>query len=200
MLYQDELTYYRQPTLACAYEQAGKASPKAERSLRSNTATRVIGTLDTHTGKVIAQSGSKVGVKELVAFYQHVCAAYPHAHPIWMVQDTWPVHFHPDVLVALEPQQSPFPRPKDWPDQPSPSALKRWGKLKLPIQLVLLPTSASWCNPIEKLWRKLKQEVLPLHRLADNLTALCTLVMEFFLRFAAGSSDLLCYVGLHIPY
>jgi hypothetical protein len=62
--------------------------------------------------------------------------------------------------------------------------------------VVLLPTYASWCNPIEKLWRKLKQEVLHLHRLADDLTTLRALVKEFLLQFASGSSDLLRYVGL----
>src|SRR5207248_4519881 len=108
------------------------------------------------------------------------------------------VHFHPDVLVALEPKPPPFPfpRPKDWPHQPSPAAVKRWADLHLPIQLVPLPTYASWCNPIEKLWRKLKQDVLHLHRLADDLAALRTLVRAFLQQFATGSSDLLRYVGL----
>jgi hypothetical protein len=43
-LYLDELTYYRQPSLARAYEEAGEARPYAQRSLLSNTATRVVGT------------------------------------------------------------------------------------------------------------------------------------------------------------
>ncbi len=202
LLYLDELTYYRQPSLARGYEEAGEARPHAQRSLLSNTVTRVVGTLDAFCGRVLFQSGSKVGIKQLVNFYQQVRQAYPQAQRIWIVQDNWPVHFHPDVLVALEPQETPFPfsRPKNWLEQPSAAAVKRWGTLHLPIQLVLLPTYASWCNPIEKLWRKLKQEVLHLHRLADDLTALRTLVKEFLQQFAAGSSELLCYVGLHIPY
>jgi DDE superfamily endonuclease len=202
LLYLDELTYYRQPSLARGYEAAGTARPHAQRSLASNTATRVVGTLDALCGRVLFQSGSKVGIKELVTFYQQVRHAYQEAHRIWIVLDNWPVPFHPDVLVALEPQETPFPfsRPKNWVEQPSAAAVKRWGNLHLPIQLVLLPTYASWCNPIEKLWRKLKQEVLHLHRLADDLTALRTLVKEFLQQFAAGSSDLLCYAGLHIPY
>jgi DDE superfamily endonuclease len=201
LLYLDELTYYRQPSLARAYEEAGAARPQAQRSLLSNTATRVVGTLEAFTGRVLFQSGSKVGIKELVRFYQTVHQAYPLAQRLWVVQDNWPIHFHPDVLVALEPQTTPFafPRPKDWPDKPSDAAAKRWGDLHLPIQFVLLPTYASWCNPIEKLWRKLKQEVLHLHRFAHDLKALRTLVTEFLQQFAAGSSDLLRYVGLHIP-
>ena len=34
--------------------------------------------------------------------------------------------------------------------------------------VVFLPTYAPWTNPIEKLWRKLKQEVLHLHRYEDD--------------------------------
>jgi hypothetical protein len=198
LLYLDELTYYRQPTLSWTYEQAGPSQPHAERSLCSNTATRLVGTLDASTGQVLVQSGSKVGVKELVGFYQQVRAAYPEAQRIWIVQDNWPVHFHPDVLVALEPQQTPFafPRPKDWADQPSPTAIKRWADLRLPIQFVPLPTYASWCNPIEKLWRKLKQDILHLHRQADDLPTLRARVLAFLHQFASGSTDLLHYVGL----
>lgn len=198
LLYLDELTYYRQPSVARGYELAGAAGPQAQRSLASNTATRVVGTLDALDGRVLFQSGSKVGIQELVQFYRQVREAYPEAQRIWIVQDNWPIHFHADVLVALEPQRTPFafPRPKNWPDKPSPAAVKRWGGLQLPIQLVPLPTYASWCNPIEKLWRKLKQDVLHLHQLADDLKALRTLVREFLQQFAAGSCELLQYVGL----
>lgn len=74
--------------------------------------------------------------------------------------------------------------------------MKRWGELRLPIQFVLRPPYASWCNPLEKLWRKLKQDVLHLHRRASDLKALRMLVTEFLQQFAAGSSELLRYVGL----
>ena len=49
-------------------------------------------------------------------------------------------HAHPDVLVALEPQESPWPwyRPANWPSEPSPTAQRRFGGLQLPIQLVPL--------------------------------------------------------------
>lgn len=197
----DELTYYRQPSLSWAYEQANEARPLAERSHQSNTATRVVATLQADTGRVLFHSGSKVGIKQLVDFYQQVHDAYPQAEHLWVVQDNWPIHFHPDVLVALEEQQSPFPfpRPPSWPSEPSQAATKRWGELQLPIQLIVLPTYASWCNPIEKLWRWLYQDVLHLHRLADDLEALRALVAAFLERFAQGSADLLRYVGLGIP-
>jgi hypothetical protein len=51
----------------------------------------------------------------------------------------------------------------------------------------------------EKLWRKLKQELLHLHRLADKLPQLREEVDHFLDQFAFGSLDLLRYVGLLVP-
>lgn len=194
VLFQDELTYYRQPTLARAYEAEGHVQPLARRSYRSNTARRVVATLDAFTGRVLSHQGSLIGVQELIRFYAQVAAAYPQAQTIYLVQDNWPVHFHPDVLAALQPQTTPFPwhRPANWSTEPSAKARH----LNLPIQLRPLPTYASWTNPIEKLWRFLKQEVLHLHRLADDWVGLQQRVDEFLEQFGQGSSELRRYVGL----
>jgi hypothetical protein len=195
-LYLDEVTYYRQPSLAGGYAPAGRADPRAERSVKSNATTRVIATLDAQTGRVVARQRSRIDVPALIRFYQSLVTAYP-GRRIYLVLDNWPVHFHPDVLAALEPQTSPFPvlRPRSWPSEPSPRAKR----LHLPIQLVPLPTYSPWANPIEKLWRWLKQDVLHLHRLADDLPALRDLVLAFLARFEHGSIDLLRYVGLSVP-
>jgi transposase len=193
LLYGDEVTYYRQPSLGYGYAEAGRAQPRAERSTRSNGTTRVIGALDAATGRVVSRQQAKIGVPALIRFYRDLVAAYP-GRRIFLVLDNWPVHYHPDVLAALEPQTSPFRcfRPPSWPDVPSPRAKR----LNLPIQLVPLPTYSPWLNPIEKLWRKLKQEVLHLHRSAENIPALRALVLDFLARFQGGSTDLLRYVGL----
>jgi transposase len=66
----------------------------------------------------------------------------------------------------------------------------------LPIQLICLPTYASWLNPIEKLWRWLKQDVLHLHCLSQDWPALKQAVATFLDGFATGSDSLLRYVGL----
>jgi transposase len=193
LLYADEVTYYRQPSLGYSYAEAGTAEPRAERSLRSNSTTRVIGALDAATGRVVSLQQGKIGVPAIIRFFRDLVAAYP-GQRIFLVVDNWPVHFHPDVLAALEPQTSPFPffRPPSWPDEPSPRAKR----LNLPIQLVPLPTYSPWLNPIEKLWRWLKQDVLHLHRSANNIPALRALVLDFLARFRHGSDDLLRYVGL----
>lgn len=193
LLYLDEVTYYRQPSLASGYAPAGRAEPRAERSVRSDTPTRVIGALDAHAGRVVARQRGRIDVPALVRFFEALVAAYP-GRRLYVVLDNWPVHFHPDVLAALEPQTSPFPfcRPPSWPTEPGPRARR----LNLPIQLVPLPTYAPWANPIERLWRWLKQDVLHLHRLADDLPALRDLVLAFLARFHDPSTDLLRYVGL----
>jgi hypothetical protein len=60
--------------------------------------TRVIATLEAFRGQVCFRVGSKIGITQLVAFYQQLRAASPQAQRFWVVQDNWPIHFHPDVL------------------------------------------------------------------------------------------------------
>lgn len=198
VVYMDECTYGRQPTLAAAYAAQGHAQACARRSLAADTETRLVATLDAHTGRVVYRQAARISVAVLVAFWQQLRAAYPLAERISVIQDNWPLHIHPDVLVALEPQTTPFLRrlPPSWPTEPSARAVQRWGHLHLPIQLVPLPTYAPWTNPIEKLWRWLRQEHLHLHRLADDLPHLRQVVTTALDGFADGSADLLRYVGL----
>lgn len=194
LLYLDELTYYRQPSLSQAYEQSGSAQPLAQRSHQSNTAFRVLAALNAITGQVDYLQRHRTTVACLAQFWFDLRVAYPHAKRIYVVVDNWPVHFHPDVLAPLQAQAFPFPPklPPNWPTSPSKKARSH----NLPIQLLCLPTYASWLNPIEKLWRWLKQDVLHLHRLSSDWQALKQLVADFLDQFDQGSNDLLSYVGL----
>ena len=141
---------------------------------------------------------TRITVATLVRFFQQVTAAYPDAARIDVVLDNWPVHLHPDLLVALQPQTPlvPFVTPPSWPAAAHPAAEARWGDWQLPIRLVLLPTYASGLNPIEKLWRKLRQEVTHLHPWADDLPGLRAAIDAFLDQFATGAPDLLHYTGL----
>jgi hypothetical protein len=203
LAYLDEVTFYRQPTLANAYEERGHRQPLAELSYRSNNHSRVIATLDAFDGRVIFLPRYRIGIPEIVTFYQQVSQTYVElgAKRIYVVQDNWPIHTHPDVLVSLEEQEArwPYYRPKRWSTEPTELAVSKYKDLNLPIQLVMLPTYASWCNPIEKLWRKLRQELLHLHQLADDFSKLKEEVYKFLRQFAEGSLDLLRYVGLLAP-
>jgi transposase len=194
LLYLDEFTYWRQPTLDRAYEQAGQQQALAYRSVRRDSEFRGIGALNAITGQVTYRQYAKINLRRLSEFYAHIRSDYPDAETIYVVQDNWPVHVHPDVLARLEPQHSPFwpTVPPNWPQQAHHTALQD----TLPIQLVFLPTYASWLNPIEKLWRWLRQDVLHLHRLSQEWQALKQAVLDFIAQFALGSIDLLRYVGL----
>lgn len=201
VLYQDEITLHRQPTLAPAWAARGRAQPLAAFSPRADTPVRVVATLDAADGRVVFRRRRDLAIPALVGFYRAVVAAYPDADQIDIILDNWPVHFHPDLLVALVPQQCPFPfvRPGNWPTAPSPEAVRKWGDLQLPIQLVPLPTYAPWLNPIEKLWRWLRQDVVHLHPWADDLPALGGAADAFLDRFASATvaaADLLRFVGL----
>jgi hypothetical protein len=193
-LYLDELTYYRQPTVSNAYEKMGKTQPLAQRSHRSNTHFRVLGAINALTGQVNYRQRSRTDTSCLAGFWHDLRQDYPHSEMIYLVVDNWPVHFHPDVLAPLQAQNFPFPPrlPANWPTKPSKTAKVD----NLPIQLLCLPTYASWLNPIEKLWRWLKQDILHLHRQSDDWQQLKQRVDQFLSHFSNGSPELLRYVGL----
>ena len=198
VLFLDEMTVYRQPTLATAWAERGAGQPRAVRSHASNTATRILGALDAVSGELHSLRTVKVTVPRLVTFFGHLVAAAPAGSRLWIVLDNWPVHWHPDLLVALEPQVTAFPghTPGHWPTTASEAARRKWGHLRLPIQLVPLPTYASWCNPIEQVWRKLRQELGHLHPWAQALPQLRTELDAWLASYQRPAPDLLHYVGL----
>jgi hypothetical protein len=190
----DEVSLYRQPSLAPTYAATGHTQPLARRSCRSNTVHRVLGAVDALTGQVIFLQRSHISVPVLTEFYQTVSQRRPDATQIFVAVDNWPVHYHPDLLAVLQPQTFPWPPklPSNWPS----AARDCVARLNLPIQLLSLPTYASWTNPIEKVWRGLKQTVVHLHRHADDLPGLDQRVAGYLNQFAQGGPDLLHAIGL----
>jgi hypothetical protein len=87
LLYQDESSIYRQPSVGYTYEAADSDCPHARQARLLNNLIRLVGT------------------KQMASFYQLARQAYPDAKRIWLIQDNWPPHFHPDVLLALEEQE-----------------------------------------------------------------------------------------------
>lgn len=197
LLFADEMGFRRQPSLSYDYLQAGQQQPLAELGHRSNAEWRIAAALNAWTGQVTYASRAHFSVKLLVDFFVQLVATYPDAPQIYLVVDNWPVHFHPDVLAALQPQSLPFPlhNPSNWPTQPAPKARR----LNLPIQLVQLPTYSPWANPIEKLWLLLRKEVLHLHRFEDHWSDLKLRVSQELDFYAHPSPDLLRFVGLRNP-
>lgn len=169
ILFMDELTYFRRPQTAPAYHVLGKSQPKAMDAPLYDAQTRIVGALNGITGQVTYLQRTKIGKKELPSFYARLRAVYPQAQTIYLVQDNWPVHKLPEVLQALQQHR---------------------------ITPLFIPTYASWLNPIEKLWKSLKQQVLRLHRWADQVSQLRLAVATFLNGFAQPSDALLRYTGL----
>jgi transposase len=193
----DELTFYNQPSLADTYAQQGKEQTKAHRALGSTKSARVVGALNMLTGQVNFALKSKITVPNFIAFLQQLVAQYPNKR-IFIIIDNWPVHYHPNVLAAVQKQVYGhyFRCPDSWKDV---KVNKKYQDLELPIQFVPLPTYASWLNPIEKLWRWLKQDVIHVHNKAEKWQDLKNDVSVFLQRFNELSDDLLSYVGINNP-
>jgi hypothetical protein len=169
VVYLDELTYYRRPSKAPAYCAMGHSQPRAVEIPSYNTQTRIAAVLNAMTGQVTFIQRSKVGVNALNALYAMLHKAYPQAKTIYVIQDNWPVHKLSEVSQCMSDNQ---------------------------LTPLFLPTYASWLNPIEKLWKWLKQDVVHLHPLADDLDGLRLKVSDFLSQFDSGSRPLLRYVGL----
>ena len=173
VLYVDELSFYRRPELTGGgvYYPGGE-EPAFRVAPGYNTRYRLGGAMDMLTGRVIWVEGKIVGivgVDALRLLLTRVRQAYGEGISIFVIWDNWPVHYQQDVLAKAS---------------------------ELNIQLLWLPTYAPWTNPIEKLWRWLKQSVLHNHQLAEHFEVLKEQARTFLNRFAEDSPDLLRYVGL----
>jgi DDE superfamily endonuclease len=165
-LFLDEFGYQRWPEGAPTW---GAEAAVAQRA-GNNQQWRTIGCLNALTGQVNFLDGYIVGRQQVSRFYGQIVQAYPKADLIYGIQDNWNIHTHPDVLDAL-------------------AALPR-------LKPVWLPTYAPWLNPIEKLWRWVRQDVLKMHRWVEDWPRVKQRVRDFLTQFAHGSPELLHYVGL----
>lgn len=166
-LFMDEMGYYRWTDPSPIWE---AETPVAERAGGNNCQWRIIGVLNALSGQTDFLDNYIVGRRQLIAMYQKIATLYSAFEKIYVAQDNWSVHQHPDVLKAL----NDFPQ----------------------IEPVWLPTYSPWLNPIEKLWRWLRQAVLRMHHLARDWKELRNRVRLFIRQFDHGSTELLRYVGL----
>lgn len=167
VLFQDELSYYLTPSLAPDWGETG-APPRVDKA-PGDALTRIGAVLDGYTGSLLYLQGGKFGIKQMRTLYQQIRSHYHQPH-IYVVQDNCPsVHKHQSVLDTAE---------------------------ALGITPVFLPTYASWLNPIERLWRLLKADILHNHPWSHCLSRLRTEVCDFLDQFLDPSDYLLKYVGL----
>jgi hypothetical protein len=163
----DEFGYQRWPAVAPTW---GGEAAVAQRA-GNNQQWRTIGTLKALTGQVNSLDGYLVGRQHVLPFSSRLDHAYPKKVGLmYVIQDNWTIHTPPDVLPALEK----YPR----------------------LNPVWLPTSAPWLNPIEKLWRGLRQAILKMHRWVEDWPQVKQRGHDCLDQFAHGSAALLRYVGL----
>lgn len=166
-LFLDEFGSQRWPEVAPTW---GGDAAVAQRA-GNNHQWRTIGALNALTGQVHYLDGDIVGRQQVSQFYSRLDRAYPKQVELsYVIQDNWNIHTHPDVLSALEE----YPR----------------------IHPIWLPTYAPWLNPIEKLWRWLRHDILKMHRWVEDWPQVKQRVRDFLEQFAQGSVALLRYVGL----
>jgi hypothetical protein len=169
LLYEDELTYYRRPSVARCHQPRGGPGAYAEQGHGRNRKRRVVAAVDARTGRLHHWQGGRAGAKELARFFAGLAEAYPGAERVYVALDNWPVHFLPAVLDKLS---------------------------GTPVRLLRLPTYAPWTNPVEKVWRKLKQEVLHQHDYRDDWEGLQGAVAQWLARAAQDPEGLRRYTGL----
>ena len=179
LVFLDEMGYYRWPDAAPDWMLAAPIAPTlAWRAGPTNRQQRLIGALNALTGRVDFRDNYLVGREQVIAFYRQLDRVYTGTERVYVVEDNWSIHHHNDVQAAL----ADLPR----------------------LEIVWLPTYSPWLNPIEKLWRWLRQDVLKLHRLAHDWHTLRERVNAFLDQFSAGSHALLRYTGLigdgHLAY
>lgn len=168
ILFQDELTYYSQHNECLKYGAVGQKPPYVAHGAVENKMTRIGAVMDGVTGQVIYLQADKFGKLAMADLYRKVRHHYPK-RKLFIVQDNCPFHYCDNVLDAAD---------------------------ELGIVPVYLPTYASWLNPIEKLWRWLKADVLRGHEFAYDPLKLRQVVAAFLDQFTNRSSALLRYVGL----
>ena len=169
-IFVDEMSYHRWPSAAPDWWPRGQTVPRAEHSACNNQQWRVIGGLNAYTGQVSYRQNYIVGREQVTLFHQQLYRQYREMENLFVIEDNWNVHTHPEVQAAIA---------------------------ELPnVTMVWLPTYACWLNPIEKLWKWTRQTILHRHRLSDQWPELKQRVAGFFDQFQDGSEALLQYVGL----
>lgn len=166
----DEMSYHRWPTPSRDWRARKDQEPLAVHGNVNNQQWRVIGGLNAYTGQVTYLQNYVVGKKQVLQFHQTLYEQYRDMDHVFVIEDNWNIHTHPEVQAPLA---------------------------ELPnLTMVWLPTYACWLNPIEKLWRWVRQAVLHNHRMSDTWPELKQRVASFFDQFRDGADQLLRYVGL----
>ena len=170
VLFQDECSFYRQPSTGWLWSWMGRTQPKMRYAHKNNTCMRVVGYLNATTGVLHSDDMEAVTAQNLARNVSKVSSWYPHAKKIFLAWDNWPNHYSAPVRKAIKQQKR--------------------------VEVLHLPTYSPWLNPIEKVWRRARQNVSHAHPWCDRFDEFRRQVHAELGSMAEGSSDLLRYVGL----
>jgi transposase len=169
-VYEDEASFYRQPSQGSLLAQIGRRQPHMRYSAKSNTLVRIAGALNAVAGALHYRRASKITVPQLITFYQQLLDEYPQALMIYVIEDNWPVHFHDKVRAFLVRN----PR----------------------MQVLRLPTYAPWLNPIEKAWKWVRQTLCHAHEFCDQFDEYKAALDEQMAEAIANPAMMLRYCGM----
>jgi len=166
---EDEAGFYRQPTVARMYGEAGRRQPRVSLSCRSNSQVRAAVAFDPVAGRMTHCLRSHFTASALARFYTMIGQAFASFTQVFLVMDNWPVHYNPRAWKAIDAD----PR----------------------LRVLWLPTYSPWLNPTEKIWKWLRQRFTHGHFHAGNFTALRE-GLDRHLTFAtAHPQEILSYTG-----
>src|SRR5215813_1756445 len=94
-----EMGYFRWPDAAPDWIEAAPAgAPEAMRAGPNNRQQRIIGALNAQTGQVNYLDNDIVGREQVIAFYGRLNHIYAPAQRIYVIEDNWSIHQHPNVM------------------------------------------------------------------------------------------------------
>jgi hypothetical protein len=169
MLFEDEASFYRQPSVAPLFAPKGRIQPRCHYSHRSNSAVRAAVVLDAVGGRTAHEMRSHFTAAAVASFVKKVSAWADWAEQIFWVMDNWPVHSHEkvDKAMAADPR----------------------------MRTLWLPTYAPWLNPSEKVWKWVRQKRCHMHTLSGSLPELRKLIDLTLDDAAAHPEDIRVYTG-----
>ncbi len=170
MVFEDEASFYRQPTVARAFAPKGRAQPRCGLSPRSNSCVRAAVAFDPVSGNSTHLMRSSFTVSAVGAVYRAIAAWTAKAERVVLVMDNWPVHYHERALKALRED----PR----------------------LEIKWLPTYSPWLNPAEKVWKWVRQKRGHMHNLASDMTALRAMIDGALTQAESIPAEMLKYTGM----